>query len=172
MPLWTPKNNAVDTRLVEYNVLTFIRANQSDALLWANGGTSALKPFNFLAENLANLDKPNVPTLMVTGNEESVSYKSDLVEVGYRIDFESIVFSGAPDTLQALTKKYAYALKSMLANITPALLLNALDGEQTATDAPDISVNYGEIGVSEQLKGFIQVFQIRAIYFIGASVYQ
>jgi hypothetical protein len=171
MPLWTPKNNAVDTTLVENNVLTFIRANQSDALLWANGGALPLKPFNFLTENLANLDKPNVPTLMVTGKGESVNYKRDVVEVGYRIDFESIVFSGAADTLPTLTNKYALALKSMLANITPPLLLEGLDGEQTAEDAPEISVNYGEIGVNEQLKGFIQVFQITAKYSIGASAY-
>lgn len=164
---WIPKTNVIDTTRIDANILAFIAANQAEALFWANNG-AALKIFNFLADNVENLDLPNLPTLTVTGSEEAFNYDADILQTNYRIDFESIVFDKDGGLLPALTKKYATALKSMLANISPVQLLGGAGGEQ-ATRSRSISANYREIAVSSRVTGFIQVFQIKAVFELEAA---
>lgn len=159
---WQPKNNAIDTTAIETNLTAFIKANQADALRWANNGTN-LKLFNFAADQIENLNKPNLPTISVIGAGETEVSSQETLIIDYRIDYESIVFGKDAGALPALTKKYANALKSLLKNISPALLLEAVPGEQQVMSTA-LGSNYREIGQSESLSGFIQIFQVRATY--------
>jgi len=170
MPVWTPKTKTVDAGKLEANIIAFIRANQADALLWANGGTSAVKPFNFLVDNLANQGLPGLPVLMITGKEKQTNRASDLDVSGFSIQFEGIVLGKNADALVVLTEKYAAALESMLINIPDTTLL-AGTTEQIIENEPDTSISYGEIGMNEQESALLQVFTLRVTYTLYASAY-
>ncbi len=167
---WVTTQKTVDSSRLEANIIAFIRANQTDALTWANGGTTPLKPFNFLVDNLANPSLPGLPILMITGKEKTTSRASDLEQTSLGFEFEAIVLGRAADALAALTEKYALALESMLISIPEAVLLAGTSG-QFIDNEPDTSISYGEIGTNEQENALLQVFRLRITYTLFASAY-
>ncbi len=172
MPTWTPQTKAVDASRLEANIIAFIRANQADALLWANGGGAAgtIKPFNFLVDNLANPSVPGLPVLMVTGKEKRTDRSSDLDRSQFDVQFEGIVLGKNADALTALTEKYAAALESMLVNIPTDTMLAGTSG-QIIDNEPDTAISYGEIGLNEQESALLQVFTLRVSYTMYSSGY-
>ena len=166
---WQPKNNALDTSGIEKNLDAFIAANQAAALLWSSGG-AALKRFYFIAESLADLNKPNLPSLAVVGTSETEASDDDLLVIDYRIDYESIVFGKDAGALPAITKKYANALKSMLKNISAIELLADVPGQQKLLGV-SVNVNYRDLAEAKKAGGFIQVFEVRAVYRLLDSAY-
>lgn len=170
MATWTAKTKTVNASKLEANIIAFIRANQADALLWANGGTGTIKPFNFLVDNLANQGLPGLPVLMVTGKEKSTDRASDLDQSKFGIQFEGIVLGKNAESLAALTEKYAAALESMLINIPDLTLLSGTTGQMIENE-PNTTISYGEIGMNEQESALLQVFTLRVTYTLYASAY-
>lgn len=166
---WNPAQNTIDTTQFEANLLEFIAAYQTDALAWANGG-DALKPFVFLADNLANPNNPKFPSLVVTGESENIPVDDDAIETVYRIEFEAVMAGNSAALVHALAKKYALALKSMLANISMNEI-NANVSGTLITKPSQISTSFSELHSNEQETLFFQVFQTRATYRLWASSY-
>ena len=165
---FTPTQNVLDTSPIEGNILAFIAENQADALLLANG--SPLKPFNFIDANLANKDAPGFPILEVKGSKEAIPLTSDIVETVYQINFECGVAGKSAAELPAKTKKYAYALKLLLANI-PADTLAAGIEAYTIARAEGLEDDYGELLTNDAETIFYQIFRITALYRLSASSY-
>ncbi len=162
---WQPKHNPLDTTHLEANIVAFIRANQAAALVWANG--SAMKPFNFAADKIANKELPNFPSLSI--KRKSISDEvDDITDGDFTIDFEAIIVNGnIADTIKN-AESYAKALQSMLLEITPeALLADKTNCYYEGVKVPNIT--FPEILKDPEKSLFFQDFQVRAVYRFYAS---
>lgn len=166
---WNPEITVIDTGAIEANLIGYLKTNQAAALLWANGGTSALKPFQFLSDKPANKDKPGFPILMTTGATEGVETGDDLQAFDFQISFEVICAKTTAAAVGSEAKKYARALKSLLFEIDRDDLLGLNQSVRLAGDRR-FSIRYDETGKNEQETMFFQRFQIDAVYRFYASL--
>lgn len=163
---WTPTKNVVDLTKIVDNLLNYIEDEQTDALTWANGGTSGLDDFASFYTNASGRLYTKFPSLMVLGQqddgEEAETDEGDVLVTTLDLIMEVTLSGPNADDLVLTTKVYDLALKSMLANI-PAATLTA--DSKVATHAVIIQLGT-KFDVLNKLsaKVFIQVFQTEVIY--------
>lgn len=158
---WTPVNKVINTRALASNILTFIAANQTEALAWANGA-SGLIGFQDINASVANRSNPVFPAIALRDDDDAADYTGDILEPAYSATFEVMIENPLPAVAVTKARVYSLALSSMLRNMTNAQLISGT----TAQAAVLISIETGfeQIQANEQQNSFLQVFQIRATY--------
>jgi hypothetical protein len=164
---WEPSVNTIDTSQIESNIWNFIRLNQTDSLEKFSGG-SEIPDFVFLEDAMADTELHPYPSLEVAGQSEEYNDTQDLVKMKYEIEFESMIYSDDAAELKLLIKKYANALKSMLANIKNDLV-TGMDDEDLTIIAHLPKVTYGSFLSSKQQKAYFQSFRVSVSYDIYAN---
>ena len=160
--MWIPEINVLDFRVFGDNILSFIETNQPDALRWANGGID-LPPIKSFY-NSPRLVK-TFPALTLLQSETSEEF-GEIVGGVYSIVLETAIASGNQDYLSHISKKYDYALRSMLANV-PETTLSENSIIETSARIVDVQTSFDVLG--KQTNQFLQVFQIRASWAVEAS---
>lgn len=159
---WAPPENTVDTSGIESAIMAYIAENQAEAIAYANGGTE-LKPFVFLENILANPNKPGLPSLEVTGEQEQTTILEQLLRLEYKIEFESLVTATSADAVKGLAKIYAESLKLLLGGVSLKTLVKDL-----ADSIPDEqfspSARYGSILSNDNETAFFMKFTVAANY--------
>src|SRR5687767_6304164 len=122
---WTPTNKVINTRILASNILTFIAANQTDALTWANGAPGMIN-FQDINDSVANRNNPIFPAIALRDDDDAADYTGDLIEPAYSATFEVMVESSVPSTAVTKARVYSLALSSMLRNMTSAELTSGL----------------------------------------------
>lgn len=167
--VWNPTLNVIDTSVIDANLITFIKANQVDALTWANGGT-ALKSFKTISDSVADRTKPIFPRLSIVDSTEGTTSSGDLNDTAYQVTFECVFESLTVATVTSTAKKYDTALKSMLANISASAITSGMLG---VTSARFISIESGfeELASNKQQNDFFSEWQVRVTYALAGSAY-
>lgn len=162
-------NQIIDTRFIGKNVLKFIKDENAAVLALANDD-NPLKEFQVFSENIENRTKPVFPLLEITGEKEGVELDSDLNMTAYEITFEAIIYSANAADLPALVKKYAHALKILLSNVPPSVLLAGTE-QNIRVKTHSVETEYDGIRPNEQQNGFFQLFETKAIWKLYAAAY-
>lgn len=165
--VWSPHYQVVDYSQVADNLLTYIDANQTEALNWANGG-SGLADFAKFYTNAVGRLQTTFPSLMVLAYRAETNLEGDLLESGMQITMEGTVSGNDTDQLVQDAKRYAKAVESMVANIPSAAL--------TANSDPAMTARLFEVeSVFDILRpwtsGYLQIFQTRCIYVLSTGVF-
>jgi hypothetical protein len=167
---WNPKIQIIDTRFIGRNILAFVETNDEEALLWANDNTP-LKEFQQLTESVANRIKPIYPSLAIEREGNATDYRGDILPGGYEITLEALIYGTDASALPPMAKKYAYALESMLANVTGAEMFEGTS-QQIVVKLVEIETQYDEIGAANKMKtAFIQEFRTKAVFSLHATAY-
>jgi hypothetical protein len=158
---WTPTNKVINTRIVASNILSFIAANQTEALTWANGATGLIA-FQDINDSVANRSNPIFPAIALEDDDDETDYTGDILQPLYRVKFEIMVQSADPSAAVTKARIYDLAVKSMIRNMTAAELTDGL----TDINAVLLAVESGfePMQANEQQNSFLQVFQIRATF--------
>lgn len=105
------------------------------------------------------------PALTLLQSETSEEF-GEIVGGVYSIVLETAIASGNQDYLSHISKKYDYALRSMLANV-PETTLSENSIIETSARIVDVQTSFDVLG--KQTNQFLQVFQIRASWAVEAS---
>src|SRR5687768_12373809 len=122
---WTPKKKVVDLTKIVDNLLTYLAAQDTDALVWTQPLVDPpLAPFAAFYSNASGRLATKFPQLIVLDQEhaaeEAETEDGDVLVIPFVLTLEVAITGSNTDTLVANTKKYALALESMLANIPSA----------------------------------------------------
>ena len=167
--MWNPAEQIIDTRYLGRNILSFVSANQTEALNWANDGTD-LKPFKQFSESVINRAEPIFPSLAILSERNATDFAGDIIASAFEITFEAMITGTVPADLPLLAKKYKHALESMLLNIPAAsILMNA----QTVTSfrVDSIETDFDEIKTNDMRNSFMQMFQTKVVYVLYTGAY-
>lgn len=156
---WNPQKRQIDTRVLVENLLTFVEAQQVEALAWAaNNAAPALAPFARIFPSAAGRVREIYPNLMVIRRERANAYGAgDLLECVVRVTLEGQITGSDPDDLVEKAEIYSSAVESLVTNIPKNELLLNLRYFQTAqidSIESDLDVTRGN-GTG----AFMQVFQ-------------
>lgn len=159
---WNPQINVLDFTAFGGNILTYIKANQNDALIWANDGVALPGFVSFF--NSPRLVKiyPALTILQTEHQEES----GDVIDGHYSIVVEAAIQDGDQDRLTENAQKYDLALRSMLTNM-PETTLSASSIIETSARINNLQTRFDILG--KQTNKFLQIFQIQAAWTIEAS---
>lgn len=161
---WTPDINRIDTRGFKTNLIEFFRANQVDALKWANDGVALppIKDFH-LCPRLVTI----FPALTFIAADHASAF-GDILASTYNVTLEVAIIHGNRDTLALLGPKYAMAVESMLVNVPETTFNQGSIIPITSTPTTTDTV----FAVQGKYKSqFIEVFQTKATWDIDASAY-
>lgn len=163
---WPPNNGHIqvfDERSLKDNLITFFKANQADAIAWANTapGLPAIKKFNKSAR-LTTL----FPALTFLQTEHSAVFPNDIELIVFSIVLELAIAHGNQDTLTDQAAKYAMALESMIANVPETTFRqnSIIPITSTLRDMETV------FDIQGKLKNkFIQISQTKASWVIDAA---
>lgn len=162
--MWQPSINVLDLRFIPDNILNFIRANQKDALKWANAGASLPEFKSFYTSPRLVKVFPSI-TVLQTESGEKVE---DLIEGAYSAVFEIAIKHGKEDYLSAVSKKYDLAIRSMLSNI-PETTFSETSIIPISSQISELETSFD---VSREGKNYyLQIFQTKATWVLEASSY-
>jgi hypothetical protein len=116
---WNPTLQVFDPRFIAPNLLAWFKANQADALLWANNGT-ALPPIKDFFEN--EHTPTRFPVLMINRVQYQTETGEDIAETQIALQFEIILVHGNQDWLALNAPRYSMAFESMTKNIPKSSL--------------------------------------------------
>lgn len=162
---WNPQINTIDARAFGDNIFDFIKANQSDALKWANGGASlpVIRSF-YTSPTLVKV----FPSLTILQAETRGTFTGEIIDGVYSVVLETAIQHGKQDILTEISKKYDLAIRSMLANLPETTFAENSYIEISAT-VDEISSSFDVLGKSSNQ--FLQVFQTRAEWAIEARAF-
>ncbi len=120
---WQATYKVFDTGVLQTNLLAFLRANQVDALAWANGN-SPLPKFKHIYANPQGRVYTEFPVLTLMEQSLATEFGDHNTGV-WSIEIELGVMDSSNDALALIVPKYKRALESMLRNITVNDLLGA-----------------------------------------------
>jgi len=167
--VWNPSKQVIDVSPVVTNLLAYIASNQTDALIWANGGAGLADFAKFYPSASGRLGSI-FPHLMVIDQEDegedAETENGDVLLTGLRLRLEGAVTGADADELAVTAKIYDTAVKSMLVNIPGA----TLTGSQ-ATNAYPIQMGTVFDVVGKYKTSYIQVWQTSIIYKLIASAF-
>lgn len=158
---WAPKKQIIDTRFIGRNILSYVSANQVEALNWANDGTD-LKSFKQFSESIANRANPIFPSLAILSDGNAMAFDSDVLKSGYEITFEVMISGTDAPNLPLLARKYKHALESILLNISRENLLQ--DTTIRDSQVSSIETQFDELKTNEMQNSFLQMFQTTVTY--------
>lgn len=131
--VWSPTQQVTDVRPIVRNLLTYFRANQADALNWANGG-AGLADFTFYetAEMRMKTDFPHFGIV----KRRTETDTGDVLTIQYNLTFEFEVMKEHTTSnrqaklleLQTEIDNRGYALESMFLNIPDSTLFANVRG--------------------------------------------
>lgn len=163
---WPPSNHiqVFDERKIKDDFLIFFKANQVDALAWANGG-AGLEPIKAFHKS-ARLTSV-FPALTFLQSDHSQAFGNGGISViVFNMTVELAVIHGKQDELTDRASKYDMALRSMLAN-APDTTLSENSIIPITSTLQDIETVYD---VQGKLKNrFIQISQTRVSWVIDAA---
>src|SRR3954470_13382744 len=96
--VWTPKANVIDLTQVADNLLGYIEANQTDALIWANGGTG-LDDFAKFYTNAVGRLQTQFPSLMILTQRAEADLSGEILLSGLEITLEGTIAGKDTDSL-------------------------------------------------------------------------
>lgn len=164
MAAWDPTINVVDATQIKNNILTFLAANQVEALKWANGGNSGLDAFKDFHKSPRTVTR--FPSVMVLQIEHDTKWFDTIMQITFSIVFETALIHGNADTLADMAPKYSMALESMLSNVSETTFNEDSIIDITSTGM-DVKTTFDVQGQYKQQ--FIQVFQTRMNWIIEAQ---
>lgn len=162
---WTPTIKVIDTSVIVPNLITYIKANQTEALSWVNDG-AGLRDFKTISDSIADRSKPIFPRLSVQSSGGKTT-GNDLLITGYAISFEAVLNSDNDATIADTARKYDVALSSMISNIPATTLTSGADNTLNAT-LFSYESQLEELGHTD-LKIWYQEWKAEAIYQISGS---
>jgi hypothetical protein len=166
--MWTPTKQVIDLTPIAENLLSFIEANDEDALVWAGGVD--LAEFAATYTNASGRLQTRFPCLMVLAQESETDLAGEANIAGFQMTLEGTVSGPEPNQLVSDTKKYAKAVESMLANIPSATLTAGCDPPNTAT-LFEIETRLDILRGIATPSAYLQIFQIRCVYQLIAQAF-
>lgn len=163
---WTPQINVFDETPVKDNLNAFIQANQTEALKWANGGTS-LPPITVFNRSVRLTTQFPALTWLQTSHDANYG-DGGLLLIEFEALIEVAIIHGNMDTAADRIVRYAMALESMVVNLPETTFKQGsiLTIESTSGR---FRITHAEQG--KYKNKYIQVFQARAVWHIEASAY-
>lgn len=167
---WTPTLAILTPRAIPTNLLTYVTdaTRQADALTWA-GGTS-LKAFKTFAQSVANRAIPVYPSIAFRDDNDVQEFDGDVISCAYSCVFEVSIQNASPNTAVTQARTYQDAICSMIANCPQSTLI----ANTNAVRATLVGLECGfePIKTNDKQNDFLQVFQIRAAYFVTSGQYE
>lgn len=166
---WAPTNKVVDLTKVVDNLLGYIEAQQTDALVWAKDTSDdALPDFAGIYPNATGRLATKFPQLIVLDQEHLAEAgdtdNGDIVRITLALTLEVALTGPDADALVLTTKKYGLALESMLVNI-PAATLTADSKATTHGYLAKYQTVYDVVvGYKKEASNWLQIFQTRVEY--------
>lgn len=160
---WTPQRQVIDVSPAKDALLSFIEANNTDALDWANNGPG-LAPFAAVYPNASSRLRTLFPSIALIawgfGNTDESDEAADAI-LSLRFEVE---ITGTADTLPGLVEKYDLAVRSMLVNAP--LMSNLTQGSKSVTHmwAPDDPATTFDVLRGFKNADFLQRFQTEIDY--------
>jgi len=163
---WPPDEHiqVFDERAIKDNLIGYFKANQVEALTWANAG-AGLEPIKKFHTSARLTSVFPALTFLQTDHSQAFT-NSDVAVVVFSLTLELALIHGKQDELTEMAPKYVMALESMLANV-PKTTLNessiipitsTLSGMETIFD------------VQGKIKSrFIQISQTKVSWVIDAA---
>ena len=167
---WQPKTKIVTPSAIADNLLAFIKLRIGEALVWAGGSGSSLKELLNVAETVAIRDKPIYPYIAFSDDNSISPLENDVNPTGYSVVFEIATTSNLPAQALADARIYERAVKSLIADCPPEVLLentNALIGRDFLTQ---FEVGYEEIRKHDTQEFYNQTLQIRATFKLLSAI--
>jgi len=164
---WTPTGKVINTRLIAANILTFIAANQVEALAWTN---ATLIPFQDIKDSVANRTNPVYPSIALRDDNDEGSYDGDFLQIAYRATFEAVIENPNPSIAVQNARLYNLALCSMLKNMTLTDLKTGINNV-SSIDLKTMETGFDEIKANPQQNSFAQFFEVRVTYQIIGAAY-
>jgi hypothetical protein len=165
--VWAPRANVIDLTQIADNLLAYIADNQTDALIWANGGTG-LDDFAKFYTNAVGRLQTQFPSLMILTQRAEPDLSGEILLSRLEVTLEGTIAGNETDTLVRDAKIYAKAVESMIMNIPPETLTANSDPEMHAAFIEQLSVL--DI-LRPHSSGFMQIFQTQCVYRLTADAY-
>lgn len=159
---WEPVQNVFDASPAIDNIFGFISTHQRDALDWAQADPQLPVVAKFY-NSVRNVTV--FPAITVLSTSEADTWE-DIIESGFSITLAVDLRGGDQDQVVKDSKKYALALKSMLANMAETTLFQNSIIKIVAT-IERLEVEYDFVG--KEKNKFIQSFILRATYSCNSS---
>lgn len=160
---YEPAINVFDETQVKTNLVNYFKANQLDALKWANGGNSLPVIKAFYQE----VRKVKVfPALSILQTEHSSTYQGDFILIDFSAVFEIALVHGKQEHLTEVSPKYSMAYESMLSNVSKTTLSENSKIDYVEFGIEDLETRFDLQG--EYKTSFIQIFQTRALWKVRA----
>jgi hypothetical protein len=172
MALWDPEIAVLHARAIPSNLLAFITNTtyQRQALNYFGG--SELPLIENLSQSVANRVAilPIFPAIAFVDDNDAQAFEGDLINGGYSATFELMIQNADPDTAVLNARVYDYAIKSMIANIAHADLIEGTGCVTARLDS--IEAGFDEIKAHEDRENdWLQRSQIKVTYLLHRGVY-
>lgn len=165
---WTPANTVINARAVAENLLTYIEANQVEALAWAHGA-AGLKPLARFENTAADPNNPVYPAIQFVSDNEAMDYGGEYPRGAYSLTFEVLVVNATPGTALLNARSYDRAVKSMVRNCPNATWAANTGARSHGSWLETVESGFDPIQKHETQMMFLQQFQIRATYFLEGA---
>ncbi len=154
---WLPKQKTFDGRKILNNLLGYLSANQTAALLWATEGAEVLPDIKSFFKSARHVTE--FPSLMVLNSEYGMDFETDLAEIPFSLILEVAVLNGNPDKLSDDSRTYATAIESMLRNCPKTTLFQ----NNIIQKVGNLSTIETSFDITRTTTGgeFVQIFHIR-----------
>lgn len=165
-----PENKHIqvfDERALKDNLIGFLKANQGDALVWANTGLGGSLPEIKLFNKSPRLTSI-FPALTFLQSEHRSVFGDSILAIDLTLVVELAVAHGNQDVLTDQAAKYSMALESLLANVPETTFKQGSIIPITST----ISEMETAFDIQGKIKNrFIQVSQTRVSWVVEAAVF-
>ncbi len=165
---WAPKIKVFDEREAKNAIIAYIKANQADALAWANAeyAPPSLPPIKvfFKAPSTVTV----FPALTFIQSEHQSVFE-DVLLISFSLTLEIAIIHGDQETLADLSKRYAMAIESLLTNMPETTF-----GDKSIIDITSTMRSLDTVfAVQGKYRSkFIQIFQTKAAWTIEAAAYE
>ena len=171
---YSPTKRVMHAPQIAANLLTFIKANNADAISWAIsqlGLTLTLPELKDVSDSIANRANPVFPSIAFSDDNSAARTDNDTNKNAYSVMFEVMVVS--PDANQAVinARVYEMAIIQMINDIPKSDLLNKTNAAPAAITLEGWDVGFDKIKRHGTQEVYMQKFQVKAIYSAVISNY-
>lgn len=161
---YSPKFNIINAGVIADNLMTWVIAQQADALTWAGGtGYKALQKY---ASSVLDRSTPVFPAIAFADDEDDQDFTEDVIPSAYEVGFEVSIQNANPDTAVTQAKIYRKAICSLIANCPDATLI-ANTGALSGAVLLKMRTKFSPIKTNEAQSDFLQQFEVRVTYLLN-----
>ncbi len=167
---WMPEHAVINSRAIADNLLAWFELKQVEALAWAGDGS--LKPFQTIANSMANPDMPLYPAINFNDDNDEVDYTNEITVGAYRVVFELTVQNSNASAAIVNARKYAIAIASMIRNCPPATLCANTGAVPSLTVLNTMTIGFDFIKAGKDgtaRNDFGQIFRVAVTYTLHAD---